>query len=1070
MNWLLPGHSQDDNEEEGEEEGNFVVACNLVSRSSAHLLRLQQALLSVSDQRQHVGGAAIGTPKMCVKSRTLSSDGLLVVPSASFLNKHYNALWKLLEQRSLLLFIHEYTRRAHFAAAYISKVDLLLENHLKKSHLSYNPTQHFCSSAKVHFVSLCQEFRIHLNHWSCLSAKVQADHYLRRALAQQNKMLEEIRQTLHLLGLQAIVLMERYVHAILITMGQSDLDQIPREVMADILTSLDLYNTAMEEQRLHNNTTHFKTKILQQICYTALTSNQRHLPAPVTIKDLLSSLAVHHAHTAASQFHLWTTQQCMCKSHMRQGISSNLPSRSPSTLSWEQLLDKFMSCSHFHTCQLNSPEHRLQNSTKKNHQHHPDLEKGPFFLIKDTNRDNLSFQCQKCTSNVSQVKTDPKHKSPLRNLQHLQKSSPLSTFYHLSTIPLSDFFQQDQSKVELLLHLLVSSNYLLAPMISHPMTPTAQQVPYAVTIDMLPTNGKSDPNQRIRDVTHKEIAEQDRTTERSVNLSSGGQRGLKELGEDVQKVVDDCAQRPRSVQWLDLGQSMLFDELLRQYGTLQWACFGKTLWLQMHIPDGARSTWSVNLCDNRRSLHVLEIISLALMADILPKQCKAMLEEFNLNMLVSAAHAHWDYVVCRGLGIALKDKCLTAGNQHNRSLEPSLNQDDSVKMSVTSEYLLQLAPPLLSALSYCNAPGSSSLSASRLAFHRLTVSLTLATMQLYTVWVMSKAYQFLSSWSLNKFLLITQGDLKVLRKSLDKMVQQTKSLVNSDSNFLSTLHSHNQLLLKQQLQKVDAASAELQAFSSLVLKTFSDDCKRISADLFEQTMPSAGHWRLNPRPGCPMSPNEYASLAAQNVIGQVLDGVELLPDDVRIQALSLTMTAFMEAWMEHILKERIKFSVQGALQLKQDFDSIRELICSDRYGLPEELLQRLLSLRVFHQVDSAVLCLLQQPQVRPYLQSRAWQSFTRCCPTKSSGDSLSAAVGSSITNLRGMEADYMTQSSPSVVSTDIPSVDPFIPGEPYLAPSLALGASQQAWLDLRIHTNSRRWRLPGLQCLSKSEP
>ena len=41
-------------------------------------------------------------------------------------------------------------------------------------------------------------------------------------------------------------------------------------------------------------------------------------------------------------------------------------------------------------------------------------------------------------------------------------------------------------------------------------------------------------------------------------------------------------------------------------------------------------------------------------------------------------------------------------------------------------------------------------------------------------------------------------------------------------------------------------------------------------------------------------------------------------------------------------------SVQGALQLKQDFDSIRELIQSDRYGLSAELHQRLLSLRYLH--------------------------------------------------------------------------------------------------------------------------
>ncbi|XP_061129236.1 uncharacterized protein ccdc142 isoform X3 [Syngnathus typhle] len=1083
MKWLLPDHSQDDYE--GGEE-NFVVACNLVSRSSARILRLQHVLTSVSMQWQPFSGAQMGSPKICVKGRTMLGDSVLLVPASPFLNKHYQALWKLLEQRSLLLFIHEYTRRAHLTTAYISKVGHLLEDHLRKSHLSSNLMPHLCSSAKVHLVSLCQEFRIHLNHWSCLYAKVQSDLYLRRALAQQNKLLEEIRRTLDLLGLQVLVVMERYVHAVLFAMAQSDSNHTPREVMADVLACTELYNKALDEQRIQYGTTHLRTKLLQQICYTTLTNSLRHQPAAVSVKDLLSIMAAHHANTAANQLHLWTAQQCVCESHAKPGISALLLSRSPSMLTWELLQDTFLnSCSSFHTCHLHTPKLHLENTDSENNQHHSDSEKATFSLIKNTHRKNLSFQCQICTSNNGTVRTDVDRNNPLRNFQHLQESNQPTIYYDLSTSPLSDFCQQDQFKVELLFHVLVSSGDLLGPRLSHPLTPVIQLFPHTVTIEELPPNRKADTNQRIRDCgmegTYQDIVELDITTRQAVNPSSGsGQPSPKKAVEDGQKDKDGCAYHPRSVQWLDLSQSMLFDDLFGEYRTLLWARCSKALWLQMHVPHGARSTGSINLHDNHRIFQVLQIFrqvsttgeKITTVQDIHPKECKAMLEEFNVNMLVSAAHAQWDSVVCQGLGAAEKDKCLlTARKQHSRSFALSSNQDDSVMMSETAEYLIKLTQPLLSSLSYCNAPGTLSFFPTWLPFHRLTVSLTLATLQLSTVWVMSKAYQFLSSWSLNKFLLITQGDLKVLKESLDNLVKQTKSLtMSSESNCLSTLHIHNQLGLKQELHKVDVAICDLQAFSSLVLKNFSDDCKRMSAHLFEQTMPSAGHWRLNPRPGFPITPSEYASEAAQNVIGQVLEGVALLSDDVRVHALSLTMTAFMEAWMEHILKQRIKFSVQGALQLKHDFDCIREFISSDRYGLPEELLQQLLSLRVFQQVDSAVLCLLQQPQVRPYLQSSTWEPFIRCCPAKSSGDSLSAAVGSSITNLRGMEGDYMTQSNSSILSTGIPSVDPFIPGEPYLAPSLALGPSQQDWLDLRIHTSSRRWRLPGLQCLSKSEP
>nr|XP_057919881.1 uncharacterized protein ccdc142 [Doryrhamphus excisus]XP_057919882.1 uncharacterized protein ccdc142 [Doryrhamphus excisus] len=1019
MRWLFPGQSQDDSEEE-EEEGNLVKAYNLVSRSSARLVRLQHALLSVAMQWQHVGAPH----KVCIKG--LPAEGkLYFVPSSPSLNEHYHALWRLMEQRSLLLFIHEYTRRAHLTAAYISKVSQLLEDRFWKSHWTSDQTPHLCSSVRVHLSSLCQEFRIHLNHWSCLSAKVQSDPHLRRALGRHNKLLRDIRQTLDLLRLQALVLMERYVNAVLSAVAHADMDHLPREVLADILDSTDLYSQAVEEQRLQHSITEPRSHISQQ------TMSQRHHPAAVSVKDLLSILAVQHANMAANQLHRWTYQQCLCPSHTKQ---NNLPVRLPSLATWKQLQDNFfISCSSTKTCHLYTPEVHF--------------EKG-----KHSNR------CQTCLHKTGPVRT---HLECKKNSQHF----PPMSFSHLSTIPLFRLCQQDRSKVELLFHMLASSNDLLLPLASDPsLAETTIQ-----TLHCDDTTRKADQKletlkQKTKDCSiegnDQEVVQLEITATLAGHHSSGdGQPGPKQTAEHEH----------RSVQWLDLDQSLALDDLLGHYHTLLWARCGKALRLQMHVPLEGRRVGSINLHDNHRCFQVLQIISQASKTDLLPKEGRAMLEEFSLNMLVSTAHAQWDYAVCRSLGAALNDKCQTHVNQRGRFLTPSFNRNDSVMMSLTAENLLQLPPPLLSCVSYCGAASSLNLLPSWNALCRWTINSMLATVQLATVWLMSKAYQFLSSWSLNKFLLITQGDLNVLRESLDTMVQQTTCL-KIDSDGLSALHIHNQLLFTQQRTKLDVAVSQLQTLSSLVLETFSNDCKRISADAFEQTMPPAGHWRLNHRPGFPSSPSEYASLAAQNIIGQVLEGVTSLSDDACIQALSVSTTAFMEAWMEHILKHKIKFSVQGALQLKQDFDSIRELICSNAYGLPEERLQPLLGLRVFQQVDSAVLCLLQQPHVKPYLHSTAWEPFTRCCATKRSRDSLNAAVGSSISNLRGMAGEDMTQSNPSVVTTDIPSVDPFIPGEPYLAPSLALGASQQDWLDLRIHNGCRRWRLPGLQCLSKSEP
>lgn len=150
-------------------------------------------------------------------------------------------------------------------------------------------------------------------------------------------------------------------------------------------------------------------------------------------------------------------------------------------------------------------------------------------------------------------------------------------------------------------------------------------------------------------------------------------------------------------------------------------------------------------------------------------------------------------VMCTSVSSALKDKCLRSEGSH--SAAPPLNPG-GVMLSQTMELFLHLPQSLLSLLSCRQSnscvsgknllsldlttvfiqtpckqadtplpplppPGPAGLLPSRWALQRQTVSLLLASVQMSTVWVVSKAYQFLSSWSPKKFLLISQGDLRV---------------------------------------------------------------------------------------------------------------------------------------------------------------------------------------------------------------------------------------------------------------------------------------------------------------------
>lgn len=72
-----------------------------------------------------------------------------------------------------------------------------------------------------------------------------------------------------------------------------------------------------------------------------------------------------------------------------------------------------------------------------------------------------------------------------------------------------------------------------------------------------------------------------------------------------------CVRCAPSVQWLDLGQSLVYDDLLEQYQTLMWTLSRKALWLQLNVPQAGNTAGSINLQDNHRLFQILQKISQA---------------------------------------------------------------------------------------------------------------------------------------------------------------------------------------------------------------------------------------------------------------------------------------------------------------------------------------------------------------------------------------------------------------------------------------------------------------------------
>ncbi|XP_053797258.1 coiled-coil domain-containing protein 142 [Vidua chalybeata] len=495
----------------------------------------------------------------------------------------------------------------------------------------------------------------------------------------------------------------------------------------------------------------------------------------------------------------------------------------------------------------------------------------------------------------------------------------------------------------------------------------------------------------------------------------------------------------KAVRWLDAARGPVAATLSARYRQLLWEAVAAVL---ADGPGTPAATPSATVTAARE-------LSRALAVARVPAECREELGGLCLRLLCRTVLCSWDTDFTRALGSGLSDKCLEAPGG-----------PPGPGCSRTAQQLRCLFPALALALRCLRLlPARPHAPPGGLCLRLQVLGRCLAAVAAAHAWLTGRAGRYLAAWALPQFLLLTQGDLQVLKAEAEQLMLQVSGTFPEPGDIPGdsppepppSPGSPWELQLCRQIRDV---ANSIQLFSGDVLWMFSTSCKRLSAEIFDQTMPLGRHWRLGPRAELPSSPSAYAAAAVQAVLGQVLQGAQALPHDAQVPTLARVTTAFLEAWMDHILTRRIKFSLQGALQLRRDFEAVRELVCSERSGLAPEARQALRALCVFRHTDAAVRCLLQQPGGLGG-PPRGWGSLRRCC-----SDEGAHPLEQSMDPLPGL--DPLEGLSP-------------IPGTPPLAPEADLPSrpespfpgSQQQWLSLRLH-RARRWRVPGLPCVGNS--
>ncbi|CAO2605567.1 Coiled-coil domain-containing protein 142 [Lemmus lemmus] len=446
--------------------------------------------------------------------------------------------------------------------------------------------------------------------------------------------------------------------------------------------------------------------------------------------------------------------------------------------------------------------------------------------------------------------------------------------------------------------------------------------------------------------------------------------------------------------------------LWSQYWTLLWAACAQSLELSV-------GSWG----DPRA---VAQQLSQALCQASLPQECEKEL----LSLCHSLHHRSlvwsWDQGFCQALGSSL------------------VGQSSPVSLSQTAELLQRLFPPLLdilrepkSELSLCLPPGPA------------PVALGLCTLQTTLIWFLGRAQHHLAAWVPGSFLLLIQKDLPPLLRAVED---------------LSSLASEATLTLKVEQQlglEIQKLTAKMQLLPKESLRLFFQECHKQATQGFKIHMPRGRYWRLRLGPEYPSAPSEYAGVVVCTVLEPVLQGLQGLPPEAQAPALSQALTAILGAWLDHILNHGIRFSLQGALQLKQDFGVVREVLEQEQWGLSRELRQTLLSLSIFQRLDGALLCLLQQPLPKNPGHRRP----PCCCFCKE--DQTTELPTSSLNSLENLAPPLRPGVSPAqnmhLLSTRGGGTSP----EAYLA------GNQQDWLALRLHQHPR-WHLSFLSCLGTS--
>ncbi|KAH8361759.1 hypothetical protein KR200_004089 [Drosophila serrata] len=227
--------------------------------------------------------------------------------------------------------------------------------------------------------------------------------------------------------------------------------------------------------------------------------------------------------------------------------------------------------------------------------------------------------------------------------------------------------------------------------------------------------------------------------------------------------------------------------------------------------------------------------------------------------------------------------------------------------------------------------------------HRLDHSVH--TMRLY---VTEQAKLLCCEWKMDRFFQILEHDVKLCLNVFITFQLPKLTADLSDILMLVCVALRTKLIAE-----VNANIDKLKKTTDECVQILSAVCRVLSLANFTLCFPSASFWQRE------VYNNEEKSL----YVGYVLDEIYLptIRATKDIVILKLILKLICEAWLDFIYQKRIRFSVNGAVRLLNDFDDVREWILSCTL-LDEQQLDKLSNHEVLRMCKGVGKILLRKPE------------------------------------------------------------------------------------------------------------